>query len=94
MDNVKVLLFCTVTLAVTLAVCVMAGRAVMVPQATAESATIPQPVEAFTQPIDVGAGLGQVSVNRLMEYFVAHPPRADNGTGGAPALPVQHFGGC
>ncbi|MEJ2646299.1 MAG: hypothetical protein P8180_15550 [Gammaproteobacteria bacterium] len=51
-------------------------------------------MEAFTQPIDVGAGLGQVSVNRLMEYFVAHPPRADNGTGGAPALPVQHFGGC
>ncbi|HKJ08656.1 MAG TPA: hypothetical protein VKA76_06180 [Gammaproteobacteria bacterium] len=93
MDNLKVLVFCTATLVVTLAVCVVAGRAVMVPQATAESATVPQPVEAFTQPIDVGSGLGPVSVNKLMEYFVAHPPHTDGGTG-APALPVQHFGGC
>lgn len=92
MDNSRVLIFCVATLVLTLVVCVVLGRAVMVPEATVESADIPQSVDAFTQPINVGSGLGQVTVDQLMEYFVAHPPQSE--TGGAPALPVQHFGGC
>lgn len=92
MNNVKVLVFCALTLAAALAACFGLGHAVMVPEARVQAAAIPQPVEAFQRPIDVGAGLGRVPVSRLMEYFVAHPPQA--GGGQAPALPVQHFGGC
>lgn len=92
MSNVKVLVFCALTLAVALGACVALGRVVMVPEARVQAAAIPQPVEAFQRPIDVGGGLGRVPVSRMMQYFVAHPPRA--AAGGAPALPVQHFGGC
>lgn len=92
MNNVKVLIFCAVTLAAALGACVGLARAVMVPEGRVQTAAIPQPVEAFQKPIDVGAGLGHVRVSRLMEYFIAHPPQT--GAGQGPVLPVQHFGGC
>lgn len=86
------LLYCGLSLVLALALCGLVGRAVMVPESRVQAAAIPQPVEAFQEPIDVGAGLGRVPVSTIMEYFVAHPPRA--GAGQGPALPVDHFGGC
>ena len=94
MNNSAVYAFCAATVLATLGVCFLGARAVMVPESVAEGAGIPQPVSAFERPIDLGGDLGKVPVSRLMEYYVANPPQAESGGTGAPALPVQHFGGC
>lgn len=93
MNNAKILIFCGATLLASVGV-----AAALVPFASVSSdrvqqAQIPMPVENFDQPIAVGHGHGDVSVSKLMEYYVEHPPKAV-ATGQAAAAPAMQFGGC
>ncbi len=95
MNNAKVLTFCTVTVLGTLALFTLGFRYAAMPESVLQGCELPQSVQAFQKPLDLGGRYGKVSVAELVQYYVANPPQATTaGAAGGLAAPVSHFGGC
>jgi len=94
MSNAQIWLFCGGTILFFLAIFVVGFHFAALSADTVEAAAIPQPVESFTQPINLGAPYGKVSVSDLMQYCIANPPRQTGQAGSKLAAPVSNFGGC
>jgi hypothetical protein len=94
MSNAQVWLFCVATVLLFLLISVVGFHFAALSADTVEAATIPQPVEAFTRPIDLGAPYGKVPVSELMQYWITNPPRQSAKAGSATGAPVSNFGGC
>ncbi|WP_127474993.1 hypothetical protein [Sulfurivermis fontis] len=90
MSNTQILLFCGVSLALTLgAAAVLFPYAAMSDEQRARLDT-PQPAETLGA-IDLGGYFGSVPVTDLVHYYVTNPPHG----GTAPtAVKADRFGGC
>ncbi|OBS10496.1 hypothetical protein [Acidihalobacter prosperus] len=93
MSNARILIFCTATLLASLGLSIGLTPLASVSPDTLQQAAIPQPLDAFDQPIRVGHRHGEMTVTQLMEYYIEHPPKAVAGVPSTAAAPVQ-FGGC
>ena len=94
MSNAKILIFCGLSLLVSVGIGVLAVPFASVSADRVQQAQIPMPVEDFQQPIAVGHGHGEVSVSQLMEYYVEHPPKVASAAQGGSAPATVQFGGC
>jgi len=83
-------IFCSVSLVLTVAVCAVGFSLAALPRATVEAAKKPAPPEALPE-LDL-PGFGKVTVIDLMGYYIDNPP-APVAAGGAPAA-TKRFGGC
>lgn len=92
MSNAQIGLFCGGTVVLFLAIIAVGFHFAALPEETVRAAAIPQPVEAFARPIDLGAPYGKVSVPDLMQYWITDPPRQSSVS--QPVAPVSNFGGC
>jgi hypothetical protein len=84
-------IFCSVSLVLTVAVCAVGFSLAALPRATIEAAKKPAPPETLPE-LDL-PGLGKVSVIDLMGYYIDNPP-APVGAGGAVPAATKRFGGC
>ncbi|TCS60603.1 hypothetical protein [Varunaivibrio sulfuroxidans] len=85
------IIFCVVTLAVSLGLAWLFFPLASLPKGTLQAAQKPQPAEAMGA-VDLGDGFGSVAVSELMNYYIDNPPQP--ASPGTPAAPVVHFGGC
>jgi hypothetical protein len=83
-------IFCSVSLVLTVAVCAVGFSLAALPRATVEAAKKPAPPEALPE-LDL-PGFGKVTVIDLMGYYIDNPP-APVTAGGAPPA-AKRFGGC
>lgn len=90
MNNTQILLFCGVSLALTLGIAaVLFPHAAMSDEQRARL-NAPQPAETLGE-IDLGGYFGTVQVTDLVNYYVTNPPHG----GAAPsAVKADRFGGC
>jgi len=85
----EVIIFNTLSLAVTLGLSAVFFSYAAVPDEKRLAATQPQPVEEFVD-IDLGPDYGEISVAELMGYYMENPPVQVFGE----APKREHFGGC
>ena len=90
MLNRTSVIFCSVSLVVTAAVCAAGFSLAALPRATVEAAKKPALPETLPE-LDL-PGFGKVSVIDLVGYYIDNPP-APAAAGGAPAA-AKRFGGC
>ena len=91
MNTRQILLYCVMSLVVTLiGLTVMFRYAAISPQALAHAQTA-QPMGSFSD-INLGSTYGTVSMTDLVGYYLQHPPKAP-AAGSASAAPVR-IGGC
>ncbi|MHB8347913.1 MAG: hypothetical protein ACYDHM_12170 [Acidiferrobacterales bacterium] len=91
MNTRQILLYCVVSLAVTLAgLTVMFRYAAVSPQALARAQT-PQPMGSFPD-LNLGSTYGTVSMTDLVGYYLQHPPKA--AAAGAASVAPATIGGC
>ena len=83
-------IFCSVSLVLTVAVCAVGFSLAALPRATIAASKRPAPPETLPE-IDL-PGFGKVTVIDLMGYYIDNPP-APAATGAAPAA-AKRFGGC
>ena len=83
-------LFCSVSLVVTVVVCAVGFSLAALPRETIAESKQPAPPETLPE-VDL-PGFGKVSVIDLMGYYIDNPP-ASVAAGAAPAA-VKRFGGC
>lgn len=84
-------IFCSVSLVVTVMVCAAGFSLAALPRATVEAAKKPAPPETMAE-LDL-PGFGKVSVIDLMGYYIDNPP-APAGVGGPAPAATKRFGGC
>ncbi|MFN6962030.1 MAG: hypothetical protein ACK4N6_07280 [Rhodocyclaceae bacterium] len=85
-------IFCSVSLIVASAACIIGGfQLAAMPKGVIEAAKVPVPPETLPE-LDLG-GFGKVSVLDLMGYYIDNPPAPVTAGGGAVAAP-KRFGGC
>jgi len=84
-------IFCSVSLVVTVAVCAAGFSLAALPRATVEASKKPAAPETLPE-LDL-PGFGKVSVIDLMGYYIDNPP-APVGAGGAAPAATKRFGGC
>ncbi|MBL8501952.1 MAG: hypothetical protein JNL78_00825 [Rhodocyclaceae bacterium] len=92
MMNRESLIFCGVSLAVTLAVSAIGFRLAALPGEAAAAMKQPAPAETLPD-VDLGGGFGKVSVIELVGFYMENPP-APKGAGGDASPAVKRFGGC
>ncbi|MDP2135295.1 MAG: hypothetical protein Q8J99_16965 [Sulfuritalea sp.] len=83
-------IFCSVSLVLTVAVCAAGFSLAALPREAVAASKTPAPPE--TLPDLELPGFGKVSVIALMGYYIDNPP-APVAAGGAPPA-VKRFGGC
>lgn len=83
-------IFCSVSLVLTVAVCAVGFSLAALPRETIAASKQPAPPETLPE-LDL-PGFGKVSVIDLMGYYIDNPP-APVAAGGAPPA-VKRFGGC
>jgi len=83
-------LFCSVSLVVTVVVCAVGFSLAALPRETIAASKQPAPPETLPE-VDL-PGFGKVSVIDLMGYYIDNPP-ASVAASAAPAA-VKRFGGC
>lgn len=91
MKTPQMLLFCSGSLAVSLALSAIIFPFSTVDRETMEMARTPQPMEVLPD-VDVGPDFGRLPVTELMGYYIENPPEVPSA--GAPPREQQHFGGC
>lgn len=91
MLNRTSVIFCSVSLALTAAICTAGFSLAALPRATIDAAK--QPATAESLPELELPGFGKVSVIDLMGYYIDNPPAAASAGGSAPAA-TKRFGGC
>lgn len=91
MMNRESLVFCGVSLAVTLAVCAAGFRLAALPAETIAAAKRPAPAETLPD-VDLGGGFGKVPVIELVGFYLENPPAPKGAGDASPA--VRRFGGC
>ena len=84
------IIFCSVSLVLTVAVCAVGFSLAALPRATIAASKTPAPAETLPE-IDL-PGFGKVTVIDLMGYYIDNPP-APVAAGGAPVA-AKRFGGC
>lgn len=92
MMNRESLIFCGVSLVVTLAVSAIGFRLAALPGEAVVAVKKPAPAETLPD-VDLGGGFGKVSVIELVGYYMENPP-APKGSGGDASPAVKRFGGC
>lgn len=92
MMNRESLLFCGVSLAITLAVCAAGFSLAALPREAVEAAKKPAAAETLPD-VDLGGGFGKVSVIDLVGFYMENPPTPKGG-GGDASPAVKRFGGC
>ncbi len=92
MMNRESLIFCGVSLVLTLAVSAVGFRLAALPGETVAAMKQPAPAETLPD-VDIGGGFGKVSVIELVGYYMENPP-APKGGGGDATPAVKRFGGC
>ena len=92
MMNRESLIFCGVSLAVTLAVSAIGFRLAALPGEAAAAMKQPAPAETLPD-VDLGGGFGKVSVIELVGFYMENPP-APKGAGGDASPAVKRLGGC
>jgi hypothetical protein len=83
-------IFCSVSLVLSAAVCAAGFSLAALPRATIEASKRPAPPEALPE-LDL-PGFGKVSVIDLMGYYIDNPPAPLGAASAAPA--ATRFGGC
>jgi hypothetical protein len=92
MMNRESLVFCCVSLSVTLLVCVAGFVLAALPHDVVDAAKRPVPAETLPD-IDIGGGFGKVSVIDLIGFYIEAPP-APQVAGGSASPAVRRFSGC
>lgn len=90
--NKESLIFCSVALAVTLAVSAVGFSLAARPRAAVEAAQQPAAAENLPD-VDIGGGFGKVSVIELVGFYIENPPAQKGGSDDA-SPSVKRFGGC
>lgn len=83
-------IFCSVSLVLTVAVCAVGFSLAALPRETIAASKQPAPPETLPE-LDL-PGFGKVTVIDLMGYYIDNPP-APASVGGAPVA-AKRFGGC
>lgn len=83
-------IFCSVSLVLTAAVCAVGFSLAALPRETIAASKQPAPPETLPE-LDL-PGFGKVTAIDLMGYYIDNPP-APVAAGGAPAA-AKRFGGC
>ena len=91
MMNRVSIIFCTVSLIVTVVVLGAGFNLAAMPRQTVAAAKKPVPPESLPD-IDM-PGFGKVSVLDLVGYYIENPPATATAAGGA-ATSTKRFGGC
>lgn len=91
--NRESLIFCTVALAVALALCALGYRWAALPRDAVDAAKRPAPAESLPD-VELGGGFGRVSVIDLVGYWLEHPPAPANASAGEAVPAAKRFGGC
>lgn len=90
MNRVSVI-FCTVSLAMAIAISIIGFNIAAMPRQAVAAAKKPVPPESLPD-IDM-PGFGKVSVLDLVGYYIENPP-ATATAGGGTATSAKRFGGC
>lgn len=92
MMNRESLIFCGVSLLLTLVVSAVGFHFAALPPETVAVAKQPAPPETLPD-VDIGGGFGKVSVIELVGFYMENPPAPKGGSGDASPA-VKRFGGC
>jgi hypothetical protein len=91
MKTPQILLFCSGSLAATLALAAALYPFAVVDPETFERSRAPQAMEVLPD-IDLGPDFGRLPVVELMGYYMENPPQPARREDTRPTQ--QHFGGC
>ena len=92
MMNRESLIFCGVSVLLTLVVSAVGFHFAALPPETVAVAKQPAPPKTLPD-LDIGGGFGKVFVIELVGYYMENPP-APKGGGGDASPAVKRFGGC
>lgn len=90
MSKMQILLFCTISLVLSLGAAVMLFPYAAMSHDRMQLVATPQPMENLPD-IDLGPNFGHVPVTELVGYYIENPPVPQSG--GSVAR-QQQFGGC